>query len=786
MIAILKKELRQFFGSISGYFIISGFLILNALWLWILKTDANILNSGFADLTQFFSSTAWLFIILIPTLTMRSFSDEIQSGTIEILKTKPVSSLQLIGGKFFAILIIILCTLIPTLVYVYSIYKLALPIGNIDFGSLIGSYLGLLFLASSFISIGLWISSFTKNQLVAILASIVLSYLLFSGIQEFSFLVPEYNLEKLGMYSHFSSITRGVLDSRDLIYFLSITLLFLAIALYKLSVRKNKKQLIYCLLILIAINSIGDKSYKRLDLTEDKKYTISTSSESILNAIDEIAVIRVYLEGDFPPEFKRLQLETIQLLEELKAKNRHLKVLFIDPKEDLKKHIKNGLTPSRLTIKENGVITEMVILPWATLQYKNRKETISLLKVSAPKETQTEQLENSIQNLEYAFVNALKKVSTKKEKSIAIIGGNGELDDIYLYSLLKNIGNYYHLAKFTLDSITTNPSKSSAQLNAYDLAIIAKPTEAFSEEEKYSLDQYILNGGNTIWMVDYVHAEMDSLYSTGKTLAYPRNLNLDDFFFRYGVRINSNLVKDLYAAKIALATGNTGEKSNFQNFLWYYSPLISTNNAHAIVHNISPVKLEFVSTIDTLKNNITKTILLQSSQLSKPIQTPAIIELNSVMDKPDPKIFNNGNQILGLLLEGEFTSAYKDRLKPLKLKNAKEIGVPSKMVIISDGDIATNQIHQGAPLELGIDKWTQEHYGNKEFLLNTIEYLLDDSGLISIRSKNISLKNLDKKKVIENHTYWQFINLFIPLLITAIFGVLFFYYRRKKYGKATN
>jgi ABC-2 type transport system permease protein len=786
MIAILKKELRQFFGSISGYFIISGFLTLNALWLWLLKTEANILNSGFADLTQFFASTAWFFIILIPTLTMRSFSDEKQSGTIEILKTKPVSSLQLICGKFFAILTIVLCALLPTFFYVFSIYQLAAPVGNIDFGSIIGSYIGLLFLASSFVAIGLWVSSFSKNQLIAVLTTIITSYFLFSGIQEFAYLFPDYNLEKLGAYAHFSSITRGVIDSRDLIYFLSTTLFFLMLTFYKVSVKKNKKKLIYSILILIAINSIGKQSYKRIDLTEDKKYTISTASVSILNAIDETAVIRVYLEGDFPPEFKRLQLETIQLLEELKAKNKHLKVLFINPKQDLEKHIKNGLTPSKLTVQENGIVSEMVILPWATLHYKNKNEIISLLKESAPKETQIEQLENSIQNLEYAFVNALKKASTKKEKSIAIIGGNGELDDRYLYSLLKDIGNYYHLAKFTLDSIAKNPIKTSVQLNTYDLAIIAKPTEAFSEEEKYSLDQYILNGGNTIWMVDNVYAEMDSLYRSGKTLAYPRNLNLDDFFFRYGARINQNLVKDLYASKIALATGNTGKKSNYQNFSWYYSPLVSTKNTHPIVHNITPVKLAFVSSIDTLKNTIKKTVLLQSSQLSKTIQTPAIIELKSVTEKPDPRIFNNGNQILGLLLEGEFTSAYKDRLKPLKLKNPKEIGIPSKMVLISDGDIAKNDIHQGAPLELGIDKWTQEHYGNKEFLLNTIEYLLDDSGLISIRSKNISLKNLDKKKVLENHTYWQFINLFIPLLITAIFGVLFFYYRRKKYGKATN
>ena len=783
MIAILKKELRQFFGSISGYIIISGFLILNSLWLWILDTNSNILNSGFADLTHFFTNTAWLFVIIIPALTMGSFSDEFKTGTIEILQTKPISTSKLVAGKFFAFLAIILCTLAPTLFYVYSIYTLALPMGNIDFGPLAGSYLGLIFLAGSFVSIGLWVSSYYKNQLVTILISIVLSFFLFNGIEQFPITVLGFNLEELGMSSHFTSISRGVIDSRDLMYFTCITLFFLTLSLYKISNRNNIRTLIYSIITIIVIHNISNSLYIRYDLTEDKKYTISSTSISILDDINEPAVIRVYLEGDFPPEFKRLQLETKQILEELKTKNKNLKVLFVDPKDNLQNLIQEGLTPSRLTIQEKGIVSEMVILPWATIQYKNKKENISLLKESSPKETQNEQLENSVQNLEYAFVNAVKKITSKKEKSIAIIDGNGQLEDIYLYSLLKDIGNYYHLAKFTLDSVETNPTKTLQQLKTYDLAILAKPSIQFSEQEKYCLDQYLLDGGNTIWMLDNVYAEMDSLYTSGKTLAYPRNLNLDDFFFRYGARVKTNLVKDLYASKIALATGNTGNKTNYQNFLWYYAPLVNTNNTHPIINNINPVKLNFVSSIDTLNNSIKKTVLLQSAQLSKTVETPAIIELNSVMEEPNPTIFNKGNQILGILLEGRFTSAYKDRIKPFDIKSPKEKGKDSKLVIIADGDIAKNQIHKGQPLELGIDKWTQEYFGNKEFLINTIEYLLDDTGLIFIRSKKIDLKSLDKSKVLKNRTYLQFVNFSIPIITTSIFAFLFFYFRKKKHSK---
>jgi len=785
MFAILKKEFRLFFGSAIGYFIIGSFLTLNGLLLWVLKSDFNILDAGFADLTPFFNSTPWLFVLFIPALTMRSFSDEFSSGTIEILKTKPLSYPQLIGGKFLAILLLILIALVPTLLYVYSIYTLANPVGSIDFGSLIGSYIGLLFIASAFTSIGLWISTFSKNQLIVLLSSIALSFFLFYGINGLADLFPEnsYAIQQWGMHAHFVSIGRGVLDTRDLLYFCSISILFLAFTYLKMSGTKKRKYWIYTLLFIVLLNTLGEKKYSRFDLTSDQRFTLSEASETIVKSIKEQLVIKVYLQGEFPSEFKRLQVETQQLLEEIRALNPAFKILFIDPKNKFEKHIKNGLTPSRLTVEENGVVSERIILPWATIFYKNKTEHVSLLKDSNAAQSQGEQLENSIQNLEYAFSDALKKISSKKKKSIAILTGNGELEDIHLYSFLKTLGAYYHLAKFTLDSVATNPKKTLEQLNTYDLAVIAKPTERFTEQEKYVLDQYTLKGGNSIWMLDYIHAEMDSLLATGKTLTYPRDLNLDDFFFRYGARFNPNLIKDLYASKIALATGNTGNQPNFKKFLWLYHPLVTPRNEHPIVNNIAPVNFQFASSIDTLRNDLSKTILLKSSVLSTLVKTPAFIELKSVAEKPNPQAYKNGNKTMALLLEGNFTSAYKDRLKPLNFDNAKEKGTSAKMILIADGDIASNQIHQGKPLELGVDKWTQQYYGNKEFLMNAFSYLLDDTGLISIRSKTISLPILDKNKALQSRSFWQALNLLLPLVLLSIFGFGFSFLRKRKYGR---
>ena len=525
MLAILKKELRLFFGSLGAYTIILGFLIINGLWLWVLKTDANILDSGFANLSNFFHSTAWLFILVIPALTMKSFSEEYISGTIEIIKTKPIGNLEFVLGKFFSILIIIGFMLSPTLIYVYSIYELATPVGSIEIGSIIGSYLGLFLLASSFIAIGLWISSWTKNILISLLSSVFVSFIIYSGLSDLNSLLPGLNLDSFSLSVHFISIARGVVDTADLVYFLE-----------RIEDRLNtahwQKKIASLMLISVSLVGLSNSFHNRFDLTSDQKYTLSPASESILATLDENAVIKVYLEGDFPPKFKRLQTETKQFLEELKMINDKIKVLFIDPKEQLQKLTAKGLSPSRLTIEENGVVSESVILPWATLSYKNKQDNISLLKDGDPKDTQEQQLENSIQNLEYAFLHAVKNISSKKEKSIAILSGNGELEDIYLYSLLKSIGSNYHLAKFTLDSVQTNPLKTVEHIKSFDLALIAKPTTAFTEEEKYTIDQYILNGGRSLWMLDNVQAEMDSLFQNGKTLAYSKNLNLDDFFYQ--------------------------------------------------------------------------------------------------------------------------------------------------------------------------------------------------------------------------------------------------------------
>jgi ABC-2 type transport system permease protein len=544
---------------------------------------------------------------------------------------------------------------------------------------------------------------------------------------------------------------------------------------------KRLKHILKLALVLILFNIINQKFYTRIDLTKDNRYTIAKVTEDLINKIDKQLLIKVYLEGDFPSEFKRLQIETRQFLEELSAKNSRIKVQFIRPDNQREKLIKAGMIPSQLTVKEDGILSNAIIFPWAEILYKNKTNKVSLL-TNGTAQSQEDQLEKAIENLEFSFSNAIYELQEEKEKKIAVLSGNGELSDVQLYSFLSEVTKKHRLAKFTLDSVTTNPLKTLLDLQQFDLTIIAKPTQPFTENEKLVLDQYIINGGKTLWMLENVQADTDSLYNNGSMLAYPRDLNLTDFFFSYGLRVNATLLQDLYAAKIPLATGNIGNKPQFQNLNWFYHPLVSGNPNHAISKNITPVRLRFANQIDTLQNNLKKTPLLMSSILTKKVGTPAIIELNSIANEPREEEFSSGFQITGLLTEGLFNSMYTDRVKPFSIHNFRKKSLYNKMVVISDGDIGRNQLQKGKPFDLARDKWTDEQFGNKEFLLNVIDYLLDDNGLIELRNKNIQINLLDKKRAFEERTFWQFINIALPLLILTIFGWMFHYLRKRKYS----
>lgn len=554
---------------------------------------------------------------------------------------------------------------------------------------------------------------------------------------------------------------------------------------------KALKQLGIVFLAIIVINLISNFFFKRFDLTQDKRYTLSETTLNIIKDVESPLYIEVYLEGNFPPEFKRLQNETKQLLEEFTAYNSNIIFNFKNPiekeetrVEKMKEFYAKGMQPLSITVEDKGKQSQEVVFPWAQATYGDRFTKVALLKNLMGASTEQKVI-SSVQHLEFGFAEAINKISKEKQKKIAVIKGNGELIEPFMADFLKTVKESYYIGPFTLDSVAKQPTQTLEALKKYDLAVIAKPTEAFTEEEKQVLDQFIMNGGKTLWLVDVVSADMDSLYNeTGTILAAQRELNLTDMFFKYGIRINPLLVKDEYATPIKLATGNQGSETQMQEYSWKFSPFVYPTSTNPIVKNMEGIKFEFASPIEILKNDIKKTVLLSSSEYSKTVGTPSPVSLDMVTEETTPEEYEGKGLLpVAVLMEGKFKSMYQNRVLPFKDNSFQATGKDNKMIVISDGDVIKNQLDKGMPLELGFDKWTNQLYGNKEFLMNCVNYLLDDNGLINIRSKDVDLPLLNKEEVYKNYTMAQMVTVGLPIVILAIFGFLFTFLRKRKYSR---
>ena len=557
------------------------------------------------------------------------------------------------------------------------------------------------------------------------------------------------------------------------------------------SKKKNIKSLLILITVLLVLNVVSGYFFHRFDLTKDKRYTLSTTSLNIIKQVQNPLYVKIYLQGDLPSEFKRLQSETRDLFEEFQAYNKNIIFEFVDPLENEEESMDNikelylkGLTPINITVDDKGKQSQEMVFPWAIAVYNNKEVNVPLLK-NIMGATTTEKVIGSVQHLEYSIADAINKITKGKQKKIAVIKGNGELQDVQIAKFLMQLKESYHIGPFTLDSVANQSMGSLNALQKYDLAIIAKPTETFSDAEKQVLDQFIINGGKTLWLIDQVSMDMDSLYNdSGATLAFPRDLNLNDMFFKYGFRINPDLVKDETATSIKLATGEPGSATQYQEFKWKFAPLIYPTNAHPIVKNLGGIKFDFANSIDTLKNGIKKTVLLQSSLYSKKIGSPVEISLNMVEEETSPNHYLNTGYIpLSVLLEGSFHSMFENRVLPFDQKSFQSLGKANKMIVISDGDLIRNQLDKNfQPVELGYDQRSGNLYDNKDFLMNCVNYLLDDSGLINIRSKDLDLPLLNTNNVTDNYTYTQILTIGLPIFILGLFGLVFTFLRKKKYS----
>ncbi|MCD4731782.1 MAG: gliding motility-associated ABC transporter substrate-binding protein GldG [Bacteroidales bacterium] len=570
--------------------------------------------------------------------------------------------------------------------------------------------------------------------------------------------------------------------------------------------RNNIIQLGFGLMIIVLLNVIGYYVFTRFDLTAEKRYSLSQPTKQMLNNLDDIVFFQIYLEGEFPAGFKRLRRETREMLDQFRAYTDNIQYEFINPSasSDHKERndvyqllMERGLSPTDLQVKTNEGSSQQIIFPGAIVSHKGKEIPVELLisQMGVPPE---EVLNNSIQNLEFNLANAIRKLSIARKPKVAFIEGHGELSVIETADIAYALNEYYFIERVEiagqLNSLTERKTVDSARAsirNKYDAIIIAKPDTVFDEKDKFIIDQFIMRGGKVLWLIDPVFADMDSIQFSAATVGIINELNLTDQLFNYGVRLNTNLVMDINALPIPLKTGDMGGSPQIEFFPWYYFPVINPLLDHPIVKNLNAIKTEFISSIDTLeKKGIKKTILLTSSQYSRMVNTPVLISLDILQKEPDRRLYNKQHIPVAVLLEGKFQSLFWNRIPP-EIRDNKDIGFiassePGKMIVVCDGDIIKNQVRttgsQPTPYPLGYDRYTGQTFGNKEFILNVMNYLIDENGLISIRSRELKLRLLDRTKINENKLLWQLINTVLPVVLIIILGIVMYYVRKKKYA----
>ncbi len=544
-------------------------------------------------------------------------------------------------------------------------------------------------------------------------------------------------------------------------------------------------------LVLSLLLALGF-TFKRWDFTSDKRYTLSDASLKVLNSVEETVVITVYLEGDFPANFQQFQSEIKTVLESFENENSEIQYTFVNPIEErISEDTLQAMGIKAFTLPEEreGQLTQIKIFPYALMTHNNRGLVVPLL---TKKQEEIDQvLKSSVEELEYNFIEGIESLNRKKVKNIGWLNNHQSLAPIELNGLYETLSSKYYiepLYPFDSNNVTLKKEDIPA-LTALDALIIAKPREPFEDEEKLVLDQYIMHGGKVLWMMDAVNAEKDSLMRSGRITAFTNDLNLNDLLFAYGVRLKGGVIKDEQkAAAIKVQTGEVQGNPQYAMPQWPYLPLGIAENESSITKNLNPVLFQFASPIDTLKNDIQKTILYRSSPISDVIPTPTFVYLEDIVQPGEDSLreafAHKGNQIMAVLLEGEFSSAYAGRFERTEVPNYQGKSPRNKMIVIADGDMAKNDVYQGRiPVPLGMDALTGIQYSNADFLLNCMDYLLDDSGLMDLRNRVIDQRLLDKQKVMNEKSQWKNYTLLIPSLFIIILMLLGMGIRIKKYKK---
>ncbi len=556
--------------------------------------------------------------------------------------------------------------------------------------------------------------------------------------------------------------------------------------------RKDILQLLAGLAILVIINILATYQFTRIDLTAEKRFSLSDSTKTILRNLNDVVLVDVYLEGkDLPVGFKRLQNSTREILDEFKRYGRgNFEFRFIDPfdetrsvedKKGMYKELTDrGLTPTNLMIKTEQGRANQVIFPGAIVSYGESQIAVQLLK-NQMNQNSDMVLNQSIEYLEYEFSKALYQLLHQKDrKKIGFSLGHGETSTPYLMDVVNELKEFYEIYGVEI-------TEDLEVLNTIDVLIVNRPTQPFTDGSKFIIDQHIMNGKSVLWLVDNVDVSMDSLRTSNFTVAMSYNTNLFDQLFKYGVRLNNTLVQDAQAAPIKINTGRFGTQNQEDFYPWYYYPVILPISNNPLVKNVSSIKMEFVSTLDTIAvPNVKKTILLTTSNLTRVLNLPVRVALSSIEETPTPARFNQAHQPVSVLLEGKFNSIFGDRLLQKTNREAKQSSPENtKMIVVSDGDFIKNAYNETrqATLPMGMDPISGVYYpGNKNFLLNAVNYLSGDNWFVALRSKEFKVRPIDKPKAAVQGKFWKIVNTVVPIIVVCIFGFVYNWMRKRRFA----
>ncbi len=549
---------------------------------------------------------------------------------------------------------------------------------------------------------------------------------------------------------------------------------------------------------LIFINILANQLYTHIDLTEEKRYTLTKPTREMLKGLKDRVYVRVLLEGDFPAGFKRLRTATREMLDDFRSISGYIDYQFEDPNKGSPEEVKarrrallenEGIAPVNLNVRGEGESKSQIIYPTAIFHYGQRKVVVNLLENQSPTLSPDEVINNSISLLEYKFANAIKKLQNAQRPIILFTRGHGELDELQTKDFEHSLHQFYDTDRITLDSVVHLATDKCA------LLIVAQPRAAFSERDKFIIDQYIMNGGKVLWLLDRLDASLDSLRHRKRFIPSDYPLNLEDMLFKYGVRIQPDLVLDMECTQIPLQVGVVGNAPQFRLFPWPYHLAVLPTGNHPVVKNLDRVEMRFCSSIDTIrtKTPVRKTVLLRSSKYSRLQFSPIEIGFDIMGEELKPEYFNKGHQTLGVLLEGTFPSNYENRVSAQMAEGLKQLSLefqplskPTAMIVISDGDVAANFVRDREKKEwlpLGFNRFENATYANRDLLINAVEYLIESSGVIEARSREVKLRLLDTVKAKEEKPLWQALNIGAPLVFLTLFGIFFHWRRKRRYAR---